>query len=171
MPPRRGFSLVEILVAMAIVAILAAVAVIGLSGLGGERELDREAARLKARLDHACETALLRGRAVGLALAADGTEYRFLEREAGQWTTATGAGLEDDHRLPAGMHLELRREGLEVSPPEDEGAARSPQLACLPSGELTPFVIRLEGSGAATRHLITGHPDMEIELRAETLRH
>lgn len=166
MSPQRksGFTLIEVLVAVAVVAIVALVVGIGLSGLGGDRELEREAKRLKSHIDYACETALLNGRSIGLVQTTQGG-YRFLEREAGQWQPITDQPALGEHRLPANMRLTLKRENRKVPPLSNETESKRPQLACLASGELTPFTAELEASGADQRFVIVGHIDTQTEMR------
>ena len=161
-PRSTGFTLIEVLVAVAIMAIVALVVGIGLSGLGGNRELEREAARLKKHIDYACEIAVLDGRSMGLLQTAEG--YRFLQRVAGQWQPVEGRPALAAHRLPANLQLHLKRENRQVPRSAGDNNSRRPQLACLASGEMTPFVAELEATGADQRFEITGHIDTHTEL-------
>ncbi len=163
---RAGFTLIEVLVAVAIIAIVALVVGIGLSGLGGNRDLEREARRLQSHIDYACETALLNGRSTGLVQTQDGG-YQFLQRVAGQWQPIEDQDALAAHRLPANMRLIVKRENQQVpqSQSSDDQAARRPQLACMASGEMTPFTAELEARGADQRFVIIGHVDTQTELR------
>ena len=161
---RAGFTLIEVLVAVAIIAIVSLVVGIGLSGLGGNRDLEREAKRLKSHIDYACETALLNGRSIGLVQTRNGG-YQFLQRMAGQWQPIEDQAALAAHRLPANMRLTVKRENQRLPQSSDDKDAKRPQLACLASGEMTPFTAELEASGADQRFVITGHVDTHTELR------
>lgn len=166
-PP--GFTLIEVLVAVAIVAVLALAIGIGLSGLGGDRQLEREAERFKAHLDFACESAMLDGRSLGVRL--DGESYAFLQRQADHWVPVEGQPALARYRLPAGVQLIVRRDGMVVTKADKKHEMIKPQLACLSSGELTPFTAELTRSGASQRYQVTGHADARIELSHVDIDH
>lgn len=159
----HGFTLIEVLVAVAIIAIVALVVGIGLSGLGGDRELEREATRLKNHIDYACENAVLDGRSMGLVQTAEG--YRFVQRMAGQWQPVKDQPALAAHRLPANMQLRLKREDHPLPRANEDTSSTRPQLACLASGEMTPFTAEMEAAGADQRFEIVGHIDTHTEMR------
>lgn len=160
----HGFTLIEVLVAVAIIAAMALAIGLGLSGLGGTRQLEREAERLQAHLAWACEAAELDSRAIGLRQTARG--YEFLERHDGAWRAVRDQDALAAHRLPAGTTLELVRDGERLPVAADTADTMSPQLACFPSGELTPFVASLAGAGADRRYRVEGSADGHITLAA-----
>lgn len=157
-----GFTLIEVLVAVAIVAVLALAVGIGLSGLGGTRELERQAERLQAHLAWACEAAELNGRSMGLLQTRQG--YQFLERRRGAWRVVPEQPALAAYRLPVGMQLTLRRDGETLQPAPASTSAPQPDVACFPSGELTPFVADLTGPGADRRYRLEGHADGHLTL-------
>jgi type II secretion system protein H len=58
----HGFTLMEILVVIVILAIAAAAVTMAIAGAGGERQLARDAERLRVLTRYACEQAELSGR-------------------------------------------------------------------------------------------------------------
>jgi general secretion pathway protein H len=100
-----GFTLVEVLVVLAIVAIAAGVAAVAYDGSDRDRAI-REARRFAGALEHAAARAQARSETLG-ASAEDGT-WRFWKRDAdsGRWQP-----LADDdtvlaaHVLPSAMRV------------------------------------------------------------------
>jgi general secretion pathway protein H len=132
----RGFSLIEVLVAVAIVALMAAAVVLSVGSAGAGRTAEREAQRLAQLVEHACERASLTGRPHGLHVSLDrysfsvwdGTRFVFVNRDELR-----------QRQLPDGMRFELGAvgSGLDLG----ERFAEKPQVVCWPSGELTPFTL------------------------------
>ncbi len=142
----RGFSLIELLVLVAVIGIIAGVVALGLSGAGGDRQVEREALRLRDRIRLACERAELGGREHGLQFARGG--YGFSLPQAEAWRVIADGELAP-WNLPPGFQLEVRRDDrlLELEPefvPE-------PQSICAPGGELLPLSVRIAAAGAAWR--------------------
>lgn len=143
-PAARGFSLIELLVLVAVIGIVAGIAVIGLSGAGGERQLEREALRLRDRIRLACERAELGGREHGLQFATTG--YGFSLPQAEGWRMLPDGELAP-WSLPQGVAIEVRRDDrlLEL----DAEFADEPQSICAPGGELLPFRVRIATAQSA----------------------
>jgi len=73
----RGFTLIEVLVVVAVIAIAAGFVVVNLDG-DDRRSAEREATRLAGALEHAA--ALAQWRSETLGFSADGAGYRFWRR-------------------------------------------------------------------------------------------
>ncbi len=154
---RHGFTLIELLVVVVITGILATALVIAV-GSSGERRLERATTRFQALLDHACSTAELSGREVGVAVAADGYAFRRLDGDA--WHDF-GKDTELRARTwPNGLRIDLRRAGraLALATPQQD----APQVVCFSSGELTPFVLTLALGDAPVRYRLSGADDATI---------
>ncbi|WP_422259399.1 type II secretion system minor pseudopilin GspH [Dokdonella sp.] len=166
LPAIVGFTLIEILVVIVIVAVLALAVTISIATAGGERQLGREAERLQALIVHACSQAELSGREIGVRLSAGG--YAFSRLGFDGWS-ANGQGDELRPRtwLP-GMQVALFRDGSELRLAEDESQA--PQIVCFSSGELSPFVLRLQLGDAARRYEVRGQADGRVEVESVDLR-
>ena len=136
--PPRGLSLIELLVAIAIIAALFGAATIAIDAAGGGRTLEREGRRFAALVAVACERAQVTGRDYGIHVGAEG--YAFSVAQADGWTLE-GSGDLAPHELARGISLALAREGTAVE--VVEGLPDAPQAACFATGELTPFVASL----------------------------
>ncbi len=157
----HGFSLIEILVVLAIVGVLALAVVIGIDAAGGERQLMREGERFQALVTHACERAELTGRGVGVRVDANGYAFALLGLDG--WAADESEGELRPRRWLQGLSAELRRDGRELGV-DARDAQAGPQIVCFPSGELTPFTLRL-GLGAVTGTLdVNGHADGRVDL-------
>ena len=99
-----GFTLVEILVALAIVAIASAVAYVAWRGDDG-RALKREAQRLAGAVEYAALRAQWRHEPLGLTVDASG--FRFWQRddERGTWVPSAGDEALAAGAWPAGTTL------------------------------------------------------------------
>lgn len=159
---QRGLSLIELLVAIAILAVLSGALALA-SGTGsGARTLEREAQRFATLVTIACERAEISGRDHGIHLARDG--YAFSLALADGWRLVREGELRD-RALPEGVALALEGEHGDASP---EGVPAEPQAACFASGELTPFVVSI-GAGDLAPYTVEAQVDGTIEARAAAL--
>jgi type II secretion system protein H len=111
---RAGFTLVEILVVVAIVAIIAALASANLDS-DPRRATEREAKRLAGALEHAAALAQFRRATIGVS--AEGNLYRFWTRDGDRWVALSGDDVLAAHALPAGFRVAARRyAGTPVAP-------------------------------------------------------
>lgn len=158
----RGFSLIEILVVVVIVGVVTGTVMLSIRG-SGERAVENAAQRARALVALACERAVLSGRDIGFTPVIEGLRFGYFERDG--WQPLSDAGSDELRARALGRQLQLvaMREGVEL--PLEEEAGREPAFACLASGELTPFVLRLMRDDAVQAWELEGRLDGELLLR------
>ncbi|MCB1560797.1 MAG: GspH/FimT family pseudopilin [Xanthomonadales bacterium] len=135
---QRGLSLLEVLVVIAIVAALLAALTLSFGG-SASRRLENRARRAQALIELACDRASLSGSDMGIRVGESQLEFGFID--AVGWHPVAGADSGDPLRprsLGDAVTVRLQRDGRELRLGD---VAAGPQLACLGSGELTPFVL------------------------------
>ena len=150
-----GFSLIELLVVVAIIGIFVGVTMLSTDLVGFDRRIEQEAHRLDTRIRFTAEEALMQSRDFGIVLYEEGYEFRAFQFGQG-WLPASGPGMEA-LRLDADMKMRLIIDDREVvlepycdifpcgtelnfmDEEEQEESAPDPQLVLFSSGELTPF--------------------------------
>lgn len=151
----RGFTLIEILVALVIVGIVVSVALLSINLVSNDRELDRESRRLAALIGVARDDAMFQGREFGIEMLSTG--YRFVEFDpyTNQWAVVPNDPTLRHWELPDGMEIELflddRKIRLDREPKEIRYDPRTgasignyaPHLLIYSSGDMTPFEVTL----------------------------
>ena len=139
---QRGFTLLEILVVVAVMAILSAALILSAAGAGSDRQIEDEARRLQQVLRLLCDEAVIEGRYAGLGYAAG--SYAGYEFGPQGWRPVDNAGPLRQHVLVNGLRLQENGadEALPPSLPED------PQVLCTPAGELGDHDLLLAPEGA-----------------------
>jgi len=142
----RGFTLIEVLVVVAIMAAVSALVVLRLGQWSSPDDPERVLERLAARLGHQCEQALFQGRARGLRLADHGYDFWALGPEGWQALADRPANRRQSFPDALTVELELAGQPAELDLPESALADPErwpPQITCQPLGELTPFRLAL----------------------------
>lgn len=99
-----GLTLVEMLVVLAIIGVSTGAAVLAMTA-NHDGSGQAEAQRLLTRVQLAADEAMISDRS--LALSVTPASYAVVERRDGglSWQATTLSGLDDVHKLPAGMQL------------------------------------------------------------------
>lgn len=153
----NGFSLIEILVVTVILAVVAATVTLAVAGAGGERQLARDAERIGALVNYACEQAELSGRDIGLSIDRDG--YSFSRGDHADWVPLRDGELRP-RKWSVNASATLTRDGNRVD--IGEGFPEKPQLVCFSSGELTAFRLELALPDAGARYRVEAEPDGQV---------
>jgi type II secretion system protein H len=127
MTRRGGFTLIELMVVVAIVGILASLTVGAFQGTRDEAELHAAARELVSRLHLAWSDAVSRGQQSRLRFAMEEGRYWIELRSAddGKWRPADDAPGGAESRLPRRVKLELRRGAGEIMAPPSQRPARA----------------------------------------------
>ena len=163
-----GFSLIELLVVVAIIGLFAGVAMLSLSVLGGDRELERETLRLRSLIDVLMEEAVLETRDYGVMFTESG--YRFFVYDYQQlgWLDPAGDYFLSAHDLsePLALALSMGDRAIELEsgfrPPLLE--VPEPQVILLASGEITPFEAAFYRDTDGGSYVLTGLLDGSLEV-------
>jgi len=148
--PARGFTLIEVLVVIAIAATMTALVVLRLGSLPRPDDPEWVLDRLAARIDHQCEQALFQARPRGLRISELG--YEAWQSSAEGWRALPQSGADQAQAFPEGLAVELELAGYPVDLSEvdtsltlEVGQVQDvrPQIICHPLGELTPFRLTL----------------------------
>ena len=152
-----GFTLIEVLVVVAVIAIAAGFVVVNLDG-DDRRTAEREATRLAGALEHAA--ALAQWRSETLGFSADGAGYRFWRRGPdNRWSAVRDEEVLAPRALPAQWT---------VAPVSYAGApvATDVILPFRPSGRNEPYALVL--SSPAWTLVVAGDPLNRVQVAAPT---
>jgi general secretion pathway protein H len=143
--PVAGFTLVEILVVVAIVGILCAAIMLSLNTSGRDQELEKESDRLVALFSYAREQAELQTREFGVMFADDGYEFLTYDNRRAEWRGV----FEDDalaaRKLPFGLTVALSVESRPVTFSRTKDSKdKTPQVMIYSNGDLTSFAATLQ---------------------------
>lgn len=128
---QRGYSLLEVLVVVAVIAILSGALVLSAGGAGSDRQFEEEARRLRRVLELLCDTAVIEGRYYALGYGAEAyAGYRY---DNDGWELIRSSGPLQEHAFPEGMRL--REPNAEE--PLPKGVPEEPQLLCAPTGDIS----------------------------------
>lgn len=152
-----GFTLLEILVVVAILAILTGFAILRLRAGGVDEVLDTEIRRLAALTEAGCEQAIIQARTLGVHFTPEGYDFRMAGD--GQWMTMHDRRFRA-REFPDVVSVTLDVEGHRVSLTRE---SETPQVICTSAGELTNFELSM-AAGRDSRQLTgLGYGDFRIE--------
>jgi general secretion pathway protein H len=162
----RGFSLMEIMVVVAIIGLITAAVMIQFSGSSRDTELDKEAERLDALFTYVREQAELQTRDYGFRISDTGYSFVVFDVIAGEWRLA-----EEDDALRArefadGIEPQVVVEGRAVvlDNRKKEIEDFSPHVLIFANGDVSSFEVFLQREGSDDRARIYTDEQTEIRL-------
>ncbi|MDT0595202.1 type II secretion system minor pseudopilin GspH [Glaciecola petra] len=170
--PEGGFTLLEVILVMAIIGLVMATVQFTIFSKDISREIEKETQRLQALFSLASDYAVINQLEMGLRIDDEEQTYEFVKlSDDEKWLAMDDQEHFALYQLPEGLSLELTLEGLSWQ--EDEGLFDNrifdeelsvssdgvqigneedeepdpPQIFILSSGEITPFELRLDYQG------------------------
>ena len=157
-----GFTLLELLVVVAIIGLLSASVALSFRAIGNDQEMEQETGRLRSLIDLLREEALMQSRDYGLMFTETGYRFYVFDYRELKWIDPPIDRLLEPHALRPLLSVALMLEGREV-PLERDFESQDienpePQVMLLSSGEVTPFEIEMSRDG------VRGHFDLSVAL-------
>lgn len=137
-----GYTLLEMLVVVAVIGILSSAVLLAARGTSGDRQVEDEAQRLWRVLQVLCDEAVIEGRYAGFGYALG--RYAGYELTPQGWQVVERSGPLQAHALREG--LQLREPGADEALPR--ALPEKPQLLCAPTGEIGDHDLVLAPVGA-----------------------
>lgn len=166
-----GFSLLELLVVVAIIGLLVRAVTLSWDVLGDDREIEQETGRLRSVIDLLHEEALMQSRDYGLMFTQTGYRFFVFDYQQLAWVEPQADRLLEPHTLRPQLSMALVLDGREVPlDPDFESQdieTPEPQVMLLSSGEVTPFTIEMTRAGIDGRFEMTTQLDGKIDVVQE----
>jgi general secretion pathway protein H len=158
----RGFTLLEVVVVLAITAILFSFAVLAIGDGGRKQVLEHEGKRLKAICELAAQMAILQGQEIGAVFGQ--TTYGFVNYQDGQWQTLQDDRVLRQRSLPDGLQIHIAAEGRLLQLNNQLSSEVDPQVIFFSNGEISPFEIHFTDAHSTRSLRLTGSLIGALEL-------
>lgn len=164
--PHGGFTLLELLVVVAIIGLLVQAVTLSMGSLGNDREIAQETRRLRSMVDLLHEESLMQSRDYGIMFTRTGYRFYVYNYQSRTWVDPQTDELLEAHVLPAQLSMALVLDGRTV-PLDADFASQDvenaePQIMLLASGEVTPFTVEM------SREDVDGRFELVAELDGKT---
>ncbi len=139
----RGFTLIEVLVVVAIIAVISALAVVRLDVSDAQRVADA-AERMTTLLDAARDEAIASGRSVAISSDGEGCQFWQTDDERGEWLAFPAHDTLVAQRLP--NHVVWRAQAV-----NERNRPLGERIVFPPDGVVEPFALVLASGQASLR--------------------
>jgi general secretion pathway protein H len=164
----RGFSLMELMVVLAVIGLITAGVLIKFRGNSRDTELDTEAQRLDALFDYVREQAELQTRDYGFRVNETGYSFVVFDVLGNQWRPVDEDDALRERTLPPGLKSDLVVEGRKVVLTRKRTAKElddfAPQVMIFANGDLSSFELALQREDSKDRARIYTDDDVNIRL-------
>ncbi len=168
---QRGFTLLELLVVVAIIGILVGAVVLSIAVVGVDREVRHEVLRLQSLVELLHEESLMQTRDYGLMFTETGYRFYMYDYMRLEWIDVSGDPVLKQHAFPPQLSLELVLDGRPVRlvPNFDSQDVENPepQVMVLSSGELTPFELSIYRDRQGGHFVLNAELDGTLEVSQE----
>jgi general secretion pathway protein H len=152
----RGFTLIEILVVVAIIAVVSVGVLLSVNLSGRDHDLEHESDRLFALFNYAREQAELQTREYGVRFDDDGYEFLTYDNHQQLWRSVSEDDALTARKLPDGLDFKLTVEARPVVLKRPADAKdKTPQVMIFSNGDLTSFAATLERDGGVRSVTLT----------------
>jgi general secretion pathway protein H len=166
-----GFSLLELLIVVAIIGLLVQAVTLSMGVLGNDRQIEQETGRLRGLLDLLHEEALMQSRDYGVMFTETGYRIYVFDYTQLEWVVPPADRLLEPHSLRPMLAMTLELDGRNVPLVPDfesqDVENAEPQIMLLSSGEVTPFTIEMEREGIPGHFQLTAQLDGEFSVSQE----
>jgi general secretion pathway protein H len=151
-----GFTLIEILVVLAIIGITLGMTILAFGDFGASRRIVVEAEQLQNMIKLAQQQAILEAGTLGMDITKTSYQvYRFIPPST--WTPISKRNIFKSHTFPKDTLVRLN---IPFKAPNNV-----PDIVINATGDLTPFTLELGTQKTPTLVTITGQQNGNLELR------